>query len=136
MMTTARNYIQCFSTSCVICRHVTKFCENLAHPPNEWRKLSQSDYCSIMLHVLRKLPYDRRRKAYRLSQMIGIHFNILLSSFQFAVVQRCPVSRALYRSLNLHPTTTLFPKVSRDPIVAHSPLLKFKTPHISKFSWS
>ena len=38
--------------------------------------------------------------------------------------------------INLHPTTTLFPKVSRGPIVAHSPLLEFKTPHISKFSWS
>ena len=29
------------STSYVICRHVTKFCENF---PNEWRKLSQSAY--------------------------------------------------------------------------------------------
>ena len=38
--------------------------------------------------------------------------------------------------LNLHPTTTQFPTVSRGPIVAHSPLLEFKTPHISKFSWS
>ena len=28
MMTAARNYIQCLSTSYVICRHVTKFCEN------------------------------------------------------------------------------------------------------------
>ena len=85
-----------------------------------------------MLHVLHKLPHDRRRKAYHLSQMIKRSF---LSSCQFAVVQRCPVSRALYRSLNLHPTTTLFPKVSRGPIVAHSLLLEFKTPHISKFSW-
>ena len=41
MMTAARNYIQCLSTLCVICRHVTKFCENF---PNEWRKLSQSAY--------------------------------------------------------------------------------------------
>ena len=38
--------------------------------------------------------------------------------------------------LNLHPTTTLFPTVSRGPIVAHNPLFEFKTPHISKFSWS
>ena len=45
MMTAARNYIQCLSTSYVICRHVTKFCENF---PNEWRKLSQSDYYSIV----------------------------------------------------------------------------------------
>ena len=44
MMTAARNCIQCMSTSCVICRHVTKFCENF---PNEWRKLSQSAYYSI-----------------------------------------------------------------------------------------
>ena len=38
--------------------------------------------------------------------------------------------------LNLHPTTTLFPTVSRGPIVAHNPLFELKTPHISKFSWS
>ena len=46
MMTAARNYIQCFST--MFFRHVTKFCENLAHPPKERRKLSQSDYYSII----------------------------------------------------------------------------------------
>ena len=34
MMTAASNYIQCLSTSYVICRHVTKFCENF---PNERR---------------------------------------------------------------------------------------------------
>ena len=40
MMTAARgNYIQCLSTSCVICRYVAIFSENF---PNEWRKLSQS----------------------------------------------------------------------------------------------
>ena len=66
----------------------------------------------------------------------SVHFNILISSYQFTVVQRCPFSRALYWNLNLQPTTTLFPKVSRGPIVAHSQLLEFKTPHISKFLWS
>ena len=48
-------------------------------------------------------------------------------------------SGALYRNLinfQLHPTSTLFPKVSRGPTVAHSRLFEFKTPHISKFSWS
>lgn len=83
-------------------------------------------------------PYDRRRKAYRLSQMIK-------RSCQHTTFFLWPVkspsskdvhSRTLYRNLNLHPTTTLFPKVSRGPIVAHSPLFEFKTPHISKFSWS
>ena len=93
---------------------------------------------NYMLHVLHKLPYDRRRKAYRLSQMIKRSFqHTALASCQFAVVQRCPVSHALYRNLKLHPTTTLFPKVSRGPIVAPSPLLDWiKTHHISKFSWS
>ena len=48
-------------------------------------------------------------------------------------------SGALYRNINLqlHPTTTLFPKVSSwgGPMAAHSPLFVFKTPHTSKFSW-
>ena len=58
--------------------------------------------------------------AYRLSQMIKLSFqHKLTASF-----------------LNLHPTTTLFPTVSRGPIVAHNPLFEFKTPHTSKFSWS
>ena len=39
---------------------------------------------NYMLHVLHKLPYDRRRKAHRLSQMIYKAFistyNVLLSS--------------------------------------------------------
>ena len=38
---------------------------------------------NYMLHVLHKLPHDRRRKAYHLSQMIKRSF---LSSCQFAVV--------------------------------------------------
>ena len=40
---------------------------------------------------------------------------------RFVIVQRCPPSWALYGlpklKLNLHPTTTLLPKVSRGPIV-------------------
>ena len=98
----------------------------------------------LMLHILHKLPYDRRRKAYRLSQMIT-------RSFQYTAFFLWPVnspsskdvhSGALYRNLitlQLHrsyPTSTLFPKVSRGPTVAHSRLFEFKTPHISKFSWS
>ena len=71
-----------------------------------------------MLHVPQKMPYDRRRMAYRLSQMIKLSFQHTASF------------------LNLHPTTSLFPTVSRGPIVAHNPLFEFKTPHISKFSWS
>ena len=40
MMTAIRrNYVQCLSTSCVICWHVTIISENF---PNEWRKLSKS----------------------------------------------------------------------------------------------
>ena len=70
-----------------------------------------------MLHVLHKMPFDRRRMAYRLSQMIKLSFQHI----------------AFF--LNLHPTTTLSPTVSRGPIVAHNPLFEFKTPHISKFSW-
>ena len=111
----------------IICNILSKLSERMA------KIISKCLLLNYMLHVLHKLPHDRRRKAYHLSQMIKRSF---LSSCQFAVVQRCPVSRALYRSLNLHPTTTLFPKVSRGPIVAHSPLLEFKTPYISKFSWS
>ena len=50
-----------------------------------------------MVHVLHKMPYDRRRKAYRLPQMIKRSFQhkltalLLLSSVagQFVVVQRC-----------------------------------------------
>ena len=95
----------------------------------------------LMLHILHKLPYDRRRKAYRLSQMIT-------RSFQYTAFFLWPVnspsskdvhSGALYRNLinlQLHLTTTLFPKVLRGPTVAHSRLFEFKTPHISKFSWS
>ena len=143
MTATRRNYIKCLSTSCAICRHVTTFSENL---PNEWQKLSQvcGEYATCnyyMLHILHKLPYSRRRKAYRLSQMIK-------RSFQHTAFFLWPVnspsskdvhSGALYRNLinlQLHPTSTLFPKVSRGPTVAHSRLFEFKTPHISKFSWS
>ena len=74
-----------------------------------------------MLHVPNKMPYDRKRKAYRLSQLI-----LKRSFFQHTAF-----------ILNLHPTTPMFPTVSRGPIVvAHNPLFEFKTPHISKFSWS
>ena len=124
MTATRRNYIKCLSTSCVICRYVTIFSENFL---NEWRKLSQDVLISYMLHILHKLPYNRRRKAYRLSQMIKRSF------------QQDVHSGTLYRNLinlQLHPTTTLFPKVLRGPMVAHSRLFEFKTPHISKFSWS
>ena len=137
MTATRRKYIQCFSTSCVICRHVTMFSENY---PNEWRNyltMCLSIICCIFSTNCR--PHDRRRKAYRLSQMIK-------RSFQYTAFFLWPVnspsskdvhSRTLYRNLNLqlHPTT-LFPKVSRGPMVAHSPLFEFKRPHISKFSWS
>ena len=138
MTATRRNYIKCLSTSCVICRYVTIFSENFL---NEWRKLSQDVLISYMLHILHKLPYNRRRKAYRLSQMIK-------RSFQHTTFVLWPVnspsskdvhSGALYRNLinlQLHPTSTLFPKVSKGPRVAHSRLFEFKTPHISKFSWS
>ena len=138
MTATRRNYIKFLSTSCVICRHVTIFSANF---PNEWRKLSQDVPINFLLHILHKLPYSRRRKAHRLSQMIK-------RSFQHTAFFLWPVnspsskdfhSGALYRNLinfQLHPTSTLFPKVSRGPTVAHSRLFEFKTPHISKFSWS
>ena len=72
MMTAARNYIQCLSTSCVICRHVTKFCEKTFRMIGEnYLKCLLLNY---MVHVLHKLPHDRRRKAYRLSQMIKRSF--------------------------------------------------------------
>ena len=71
MTATRRDYIKCLSTSCVICRHVTIFSENIQ---NEWRKLSQDVLINYIWHILHKLPYDRRRKAYRLSQMIKRSF--------------------------------------------------------------
>ena len=138
MTATRRNYIKCLSTSCVICSHVTIFSGNFQ---NEWRKLSQDVLINYILHILPELLYDRTRRAYRLSQMIK-------RSFQHTAVFLWPVnspsskdvhSGALYRNLinlQLHLTTTLFPKVLRGPTVAHSRLFEFKTPHISKFSWS
>ena len=54
---------------------------------------------------------------------------------RFVVVQGCPPSRALHGlpklTLNLHPTTTLFPKVSRGPIVCdlHSKHSTFQSFH-------
>ena len=117
-------------------------CDNIFSEsiPNEWRKLSQDVLINYMLHILHKLPCDKRRKAYRLSQMIK-------RSFQQTAFLLLPVNSpsskdvhrsTLYRNLNLqfHPTTSLFPKVLRSPMVAHSPLFEFKTPHILKFSWS
>ena len=105
----------CQHHECVICRHDT-FSENFL---NEWRKLSQS-VLIIQLSVAcsTQNAIRWRRMAYRLSQMIKLSFQYTASF------------------LNLHPTTTLFPTVSRGPIVAHNPLFEFKTPHISKFSWS
>ena len=85
---------------------------------------------NYMMHVLHKMPYDRRRKAYRLPQMIKHSFQHKLTAFVlWPVKHHCKHSssskdvhsRTLYRNLNLHPTTTLFSKVSRGPIVAHSP---------------
>ena len=109
--------------------------------PKTFRTISQDVLITYMLHILHKLPYNRRRKAYRLPQMIK-------RSFQHTTFFLWPVnspsskdvhSCALYRNLinlQLHPTSTLFPKVLRGPTVAHSRLFEFKTPHISKFSWS
>ena len=114
---------------------------------NIFRKLSERmakviSRCAFQLyvHILHKLPQDRRRKVYRLSQMIKRSFQHT-AFFPWSVNSPSYTdvhSRALYRNLNvlLHPTTTLFPKVSRGPMVAHSTLFEFKTPHISKFSWS
>ena len=74
MITATRNYIQCLSASCAICRHVT-FSENF---PIERMAKSQSLH---MGHVLHKKPYDRRRKAYRLPQMIKRSFQHKLTAF-------------------------------------------------------
>ena len=138
MMTAARqNYRKCLSTSCVICRHVTIFSENIQ---NEWRKLSQDVLNNYIWHILHKLPYDRRRKAYRLSQTRKRSFQH--TAFFLWSVNSPPSidvhSGALHLNLQLHPTTTLFPKAQRGPMIAHtcSPLFAFKTPRISKFSWS
>ena len=137
MTATRRNYIQCLPMSRVICRHVTIFSENFLI---KLRKLSQSVLiiqlylaCSPQTTIRQEeegLPFVPDDKVF-----ISIYCFLPVAG-QFAVFQRCPFSRALYRNLNLHPTTTLFPKVLRGPIVAHSPLFEFKTPHISKFSWS
>ena len=71
MITATRNYIQCLSASCVICRQVT-FSENF---PIERMAKSQSLLIfNYMVHVLCKMPYDRRTKAYRLPQMIKRSF--------------------------------------------------------------
>ena len=72
-----------------------------------------------MLHVPHKMPYDRKR---RLTICHSWSWRVHFQHTAFI--------------LNFHPTTTLFPTVSRGPIVAHNPLFEFKTPHISKFSWS
>ena len=92
-------------------------CDIYQKLPNKWQKLSQS-VLIIQLYVacFFKMPYDRRRKAYYLSHMIK-------RSFQHTAF-----------IVKLHPTTTLFPTVSRGPIVAHNPLFEFRTPHISKFT--
>ena len=135
MMTAARRkYIQCLSTSCVICRHVTILSKTFR--TNGENHLKVFLLLNYMLHVLHKLPHYRRRKAYCLSQMIKRSFQ---HTAFFLSIRRRPkmfICCALYRNLNLHPTTTLFPKVSRGPIVAHSPLRELKTSHISKFSCS
>ena len=80
MITAIRNYIQCLSPSCVICRHVT-FSENF---PIERMAKSQrllGLLFSYMVHVLHEIPYDRRRKAYRLPQMIKRSFQHKLTAF-------------------------------------------------------
>ena len=70
MTATRRNYIKCLSTSCVICRHVTNF-------PKTFLTISQDVLINYVLHILHKLPYrpyNRRRKTYRLPQMIKRSF--------------------------------------------------------------
>ena len=68
--------------------------------------------------------YDRRRKAYLLSQMINRSFQhtafFLWPVDLLSSKDACPPSRALHGlpklNLNLHPTTTLFQRLER-PIV-------------------
>ena len=113
MTATRRDYIKCLSTSCVICRHVTIFSENIQ---NEWRKLSQDVLINYIWHILHKLPYDRRRKAYRLSQTRKRSFQHT-AFFLWSVNSPSSIdvhSCALYRNLinllinlQLHPTSTL-----------------------------
>ena len=109
MTATRRDYIKCLSTSYVICRHVTIFSENF---PNERRKLSQDLLINRILHILHNLLYDRRRKAYRLSQMIKRlfqHTAFFLWPVNSPTSSKDVHSGALYRNVNLqlHPTITL-----------------------------
>ena len=48
---------------------------------NEWRNLKVYLLFNYMVHVLHKMPYDRRRKAYRLPQMIKRSFQHKLTAF-------------------------------------------------------
>ena len=50
----------------------------LSDPTNG--EISKFAYHSIMVHVLHKIPYDRRRKAYRLPQMIKRPFQHKLTA--------------------------------------------------------
>ena len=113
MAATRRNYIKCLSASCVICRHVTIF-----NFPKIF-KMNGENYLKIRLSIISRIFSTNCHtigggiKAYRLSQMIK-------PSFQHTAFFLWPVnsplskdvhSGALYLNLQLHPTTTLFPKV-------------------------
>ena len=79
MMTATRNYIQCLSTSCVICRQNCDIFRELSDRTNG--EISVYLLFNYMVHVLHKLPYDRSRKAYRLPQMIKRSFQHKLTAF-------------------------------------------------------
>ena len=66
MRTATRYYIQCLSASCVIYRRAT-FSENF--PIKRMVKSQIYSLFNYMVHVLHKMPYNRRRKAYRSPQM-------------------------------------------------------------------
>ena len=78
MMTVTRNYIQCLSTSCVICRHVT-FSENFLIK----RMAKSQSLLIIQLYGVcsTQNAIPRRRKAYRLPQVIKRSFQHKLTAF-------------------------------------------------------
>ena len=86
------------------------------------------------------MTYDKKRKAYLLSQMINSSFQqtafFLWPEDPSSSKNACLPSRALYGlpklNLNLHPTTTLFRRLSRGP----KSVIYIQTQHVSKFSRS
>ena len=106
MMTATRNYTQCLSTSCVICRQLSD------RTNGEISKFTKYSIIWCMFYTKCHTIGEGRLK------MIKRSFQHKLNAFfvagQFVVVQRCPQPHSL-PNLNLHPTTSLFPKSLEAP---------------------